>query len=295
VKGHGRHRHATHHARRETVTVPARVEREQEWARDLASLLCAVGEALVRAGARTGDIDDRIRDIAARYGMRVQTFVVPTGVFVRLGTEADGRGGVLDFVPVQGPDLRLDQIQRLYALVCGMRAEAMDIARARADLARMRAMPARFSPLTVVFGYMLLTVGLGLIQHPTWWALAAYVVFGFGVGVLRAVTARIAGLRTVLPVVAAAAVTAIAVRWAGPLLHENASALAIPPLIAFLPGSALTMGAIELAVGSMLSGIGRLASAVNVLFLLATWMPPNAGRSSAGGRPIHRRSLVGLG
>jgi len=245
------------------------VDREERWAQELAELLCEIGEALVRAGVRTNDVNARIGDIAARYGMRVRAFIVPTGLFVRLGTAPEGRGGVLDFAPIQGPDLRLDQVQALYRLVRDMRAAPMEIERARTALREMRAMPMRFSPVTVVLGYTLLTVGLGLIQHPTWWAAAGFAVFGVGVGVLRAPAARFAALQTLLPVVAAAAVTAIAVRWAGPLLHEPASALSIPPLIAFLPGSALTMGAIELATGQMLSGIGRLATAVNVLFLLA--------------------------
>ncbi|MEF9880944.1 threonine/serine exporter family protein [Streptomyces sp. P9-A4] len=75
--------------------------------------------------------------------------------------------------------------------------------------------------------------------------------------------------RTALPVVAAILVTTASLRWAGPLLHEAPSVLYVPPLIAFLPGAALTLGAIELATGAALSGIARLAGAANVLFPLA--------------------------
>jgi uncharacterized membrane protein YjjB (DUF3815 family) len=72
-----------------------------------------------------------------------------------------------------------------------------------------------------------------------------------------------------LPIAAAIMVTALALRFAGPILHEDPGFLYIPPLIGFLPGSALTLSAIELATDSTLSGLTRLAGALNVLLLLA--------------------------
>ncbi|WP_424217305.1 threonine/serine ThrE exporter family protein (plasmid) [Streptomyces sp. BI20] len=253
----------------DTVTLPARVVDEPEWAQSLADVLCRLGELLLRSGAYTGEVTNTIDDVAARYGMQVRSFIVPTGLLVRLGTRPGGHGGVIDFMPVPGQNLRLDQVQRLHDLVRRMRGEALPLDEAHAELRRVRELPRQTSAPFGVLGYVILTIGLGMIQHATLPALPGYAVLGLGVGVLREIAKRYPALATLLPVVAAAGATAACVRWAGPLLHEQPTALLIAPLIAFLPGTALTMGAIELATGAMLSGIARLAGAANVLLLLA--------------------------
>ncbi|MEV6330028.1 threonine/serine exporter family protein [Streptomyces sp. NPDC051909] len=253
----------------DTVTLPEAEEAGRERLRDLAALLCELGSELLRAGERTAEVELILHDVAARYGMRARCFVVPTGLFVRVGGGPDGRGGELDFSPVEGPDLRLDQVETLQSLVERLRAEELPPAEVRAALAAGRAQPERFSPTATVFGYVLLTVGLGIVRHATLAAVLGYAALGAGVGLLRLFGDRLPAARTALPVVAAVLVTAVSLRWAGPVLHEEPTVLYIPPLIAFLPGAALTLGAIELATGAALSGIARLAGAVNVLLLLA--------------------------
>ncbi|MFI9747696.1 threonine/serine exporter ThrE family protein [Streptomyces sp. NPDC052494] len=255
--------------RGKTVTVPEAEATGREWLRDLAALLCELGSELLRAGERTAEVERALHDVAARYGMRARSFVVPTGLFVRVGGGPDGRGGELDFAPVEGPDLRLDQVEALQSLVERMRTEEVPFEDARRSLRELRAQPERFSPAATILGYILLTVGLGAMRHATVPAVIGYAVLGAGVGLLRLFGDRLPAARTALPVVAAILVTAASQQWAGPLLHEAPTVLYIPPLIAFLPGSALTLGAIELATGAALSGIARLAGAANVLLLLA--------------------------
>ncbi|MFB9436158.1 threonine/serine ThrE exporter family protein [Streptomyces showdoensis] len=252
-----------------TLTLPEAEDAGRERLRDLAALLCELGSELLRAGSRTAEVEAALHDVAARYGMRVRCFVVPTGLFVRVGGGPDGRGGELDFAPVEGPDLRLDQVEALQSLVERLRKEGLPFEEVRAALRAEREQPERFSPATTVLGYVLLTVGLGAMRHATVAAVAGYAVLGLGVGLLRLFGDRLPAGRSALPVVTAILVTAVSLRWAGPLLHEQPTVLYIPPLIAFLPGAALTLGAIELATGAALSGIARLAGAVNVLLLLA--------------------------
>ncbi|MCX5395142.1 threonine/serine exporter ThrE family protein [Streptomyces sp. NBC_00094] len=251
------------------MTVPEAEGAGREWLRDLAALLCELGSELLRAGERTAEVERVLHDVAARYGMRVRSFVVPTGLFVRVGGGPDGRGGELDFAPVEGPDLRLDQVEAVQSLVERMRTREVPFDDARRALREVRAKPERFSPAATILGYVLLTVGLGTMRHATVPAIIGYAVLGAGVGLLRLFGDRLPAARTALPVVAAILVTTASQAWAGPLLHEAPTVLYIPPLIAFLPGSALTLGAIELATGAALSGISRLAGAANVLLLLA--------------------------
>ncbi|WP_327090039.1 threonine/serine exporter family protein [Nonomuraea sp. NBC_01738] len=252
--------------RRADVTVVPKADDQGKWTRDLAELLCELGGLLVSAGAITADVEGAISDVAARYGVRARSFIVPTGVIVRVG---DGGDEVVDFTPAIPDSLQLGQIQALYSLVETLREQSMPIGEAREALGEVAGMPGRFSPVEAVAGYAVLTLGLGMIQHPTVPALLAYAALGIAVGLVRTIAARVRIIRAALPVVAAATVTMVARVWAGPLLHESATLMLIPPLIAFLPGTMLTMGAIELASGAMISGMSRLAAAANVLLLLA--------------------------
>ncbi|MFI8519862.1 threonine/serine exporter family protein [Streptomyces sp. NPDC085481] len=277
----------------DTVTLPEAEDAGRERLRDLAALLCELGSELLRAGERTAEVEHVIHDVAARYGMRARCFVVPTGLFVRVGGGPDGRGGELDFAPVEGPVLRLDQVEALQSLVERLRAEELPFAEVRAALRAEREQPERFSPAATVLGYILLTVGLGVMRHATVAAVLGYAVLGAGVGLLRLFGDRLPAARTALPVVAAVLVTVVSRHWAGPVLHEVPALLAIPPLIAFLPGAALTLGAIELATGAALSGISRLAGAVNVLLLLALGIL--VGTELVRARPVGRPPSEALG
>ncbi|MFJ7279367.1 threonine/serine exporter family protein [Kitasatospora sp. NPDC098663] len=253
-----------------TITVPGAQGTDQQWTREPASLLNALGAELLRAGGRTADVEADLRDVGARYDMRVPSFIVPTGLLVQVDQASKEADGEIDFAPVSGGDLRLDQVQSLQDLIVRLRHEPVSFDEARVALEHERSMPERFSSAASVLGYALLTLGLGAMLHATTTAMAGYAVLGATVGLLRLLTSRYwPATGPVVPVAAAVLVTALAQYFAGPLLHEAPENIFIPPLIAFLPGAALTMGAIELAVGDVLSGVARLAGAVNVLMLLA--------------------------
>ena len=126
----------------------------------------------------------------------------------------------------------------------------------------------RFNLLMRALGHTVLTVGLGLLVVRDGRALVALGVLGLVVGVLRNVAERVNVLSLALPVLSAMLVTALAYRFA-PDLGLDAAALIIPPLVAFLPGTALTLGAQEIATRSMISGASRMVSGIYMLLLLS--------------------------
>lgn len=255
---------------RRRVGVRAADEVSPEWLRELASLLSTVGAEILRSGANTNDTESQISDIAARYGVHARSFALPTGIFVRVQAGPGEGAGELDFAPVGVGGMQLNQVEALQVLVQRMLAEPMPFAEVRDALRSEQSLPRRFQPATVISGYAMLTLALGMLQHPTWNAAVGYVAAGAAVGVLQYCVRRyLPNLMTLLPVAAAIMVTALALRFAGPILHQDPGFLYIPPLIGFLPGAALTLSAIELATDSTLSGVTRLAGAANVLLMLA--------------------------
>ncbi len=231
----------------------------------LLEFLRRCGAALCLAGEAASRIPDEMEAIADAYGVGdVEFLVVPTGVFVRIAREEEV---TVDFMNADGPPLRLDQIDSLYKLMAEVKANPIDPALAIERLEKIVESPPRFNAFMRVLGHTVLTVGLGLLVVRDGRALAALAVLGFLVGVLRWIAERVQVLSLALPVIAAIAVTALAYRFS-PDLGLNASALLIPPLVAFLPGTALTLGAQEIATRSMISGASRMVSGMYMLLLL---------------------------
>ncbi|GAA1973178.1 threonine/serine ThrE exporter family protein [Catenulispora subtropica] len=251
------------------VGVRAADQPTAEWLRQLAALLSKVGAEILRSGESTVDTEKQVADIAARYGVHGRCFALPSGIFVRVETAAGDPGSEMDFAPVGDAGMQLSQVEALQNLVARMRGEAVPFDEVREALRREQSMPRRFQPAAVIVGYATLTLALGMLQHPTLPSALGYVAAGTTVGVLQYLVRRhLPRMLTLLPVAAAILVTAIALRFSGPVLHEDPGSLFIPPLIGFLPGAALTLGAIELATDSTLSGLARLAGAANVLLML---------------------------
>jgi uncharacterized membrane protein YjjP (DUF1212 family) len=236
-------------------------------AAELTNLLRLLGIALCMSGEATGRVAAHLGDVADAYEVHgARFFVLPTGVFVRIpfGGEA-----VVDFAPAAGSTLRLDQISAVYDLLAEAKADHPPPERLAQRVITVLESPPRRSPVTTVIGHMVLVVGLGMIIKPTPAGLLCFAALGLLVGVLKLVAQVFSILSQALPVVAALLVTVVAVVLATQLQVPQASRLIIPALVTMLPGTALTIGSMELASGEMIAGTSRLVYGLNVLLLLA--------------------------
>jgi uncharacterized membrane protein YjjB (DUF3815 family) len=118
-----------------------------------------------------------------------------------------------------------------------------------------------------VAGHCALTVGLALLIRPAAVDLWVYVALGALVGALQVGAARLHMGGYLLPVLAAAVVSAIAF-LAHPGDDTASLRLTIPPLVTFLPGGLLTMGTVDLAMGETLTGASRFVAGFLQLALL---------------------------
>jgi uncharacterized membrane protein YjjP (DUF1212 family) len=258
---------------------------------ELIDFLRQVGVALCQAGDAANRIGDEMAELADAYGVPdVHFFVVPTGVFVRIGAGAES---TVDFAPAELDALRLDQISQLYDLIEEAKATRMPPAEGVARLAEIWAAPPRFPAWLRVVGHSMLTAGLGLVLNADPRALPGYLVLGVFVGVLRLAADRIRVLSMALPVVAAIAVTALVYRFGHLVVEAHPTQLLIPSLVTFLPGAALTLGAAEMATGSIVGGSSRLVSGMYVLLLLAFGILVGAEIAGFPGAPSSRGGSLG--
>ncbi|MGN6240098.1 MAG: threonine/serine exporter family protein [Cellulosimicrobium cellulans] len=245
---------------------------------DLVPLLRELGTALLDSGRSVTDVGDDLEAVARRSGAStVGTLVLPTGVFVRVSTAG---GTVADFAAAAASGLNLDQIGALTTLVHRLRTTDVPLADARAELRAVVERPPRFGAVLTIVGHGLLTTGFGLVLNPTARLLPVYLALGILVGALRWLGTRWPTLATALPVVAAFVVTLLAIDVVHPWLGDDPLSVLVPPLVSFLPGSVLTVAAIELTSNQIVAGASRLVYGVAQLLLLVFGVV--AGAAGAG-------------
>lgn len=241
-------------------------------AADVFAFLLELGKSLLLTGDAVSDIELRLVQVANAYGHPdARVAVLPTVVAVAGGPREPAALATVDTdgsLGSAGPQLRLDQITEVLHIARAAAAGEMPVDRGVAALERVHEMPSRYNPLVTILGYVVVTLGIGLILEPSVPLLPAYAALGLLVALLRDGATRVPGLATILPVLAAGTVSAIAFALSG---GYDAAPLAelIAPLVLFLPGALLTMATVDLASVEVVTGASRFIAGLLQLALLA--------------------------
>ncbi|NYD67685.1 threonine/serine ThrE exporter family protein [Agromyces atrinae] len=255
------------------------------------SMLGELGASLLDSSLATSDVEDTLNTLAAQYGRAdLRVFVLPTIVLVEDPSTSPAQTAI--FAAGQYA-LRLDQAGEVERLVRHARERTTPPAEVVASLSTIRAMRPRFGSVLTVTGYMLLTVGFGMVLNPTVTALPVYVVLGVIVGSIMLVGNRVATLSLILPVLTAFSVTLLISLLVRPWVHDDVLRLVAPSLVSLLPGLTLTIAAVELTSGQVMAGASRLVYGIARLGLLAFGV--YAGITVAGEPPAPTSAPTQLG
>jgi uncharacterized membrane protein YjjP (DUF1212 family) len=223
--------------------------------------------ALSRAGAAAGIVQQRMAQIAWRYGVPEARIVV----LPNLTLAAEGRGMPveLDTTAPSEADLRLDQMAAVERLARHADRGAVSPVTGLDELDRLAALRHRFGAPGTVIGHTVISIGLSLILQPTPIVLLSSAVFGAGVGLLKVAVQDMPTLRVLLPITVATLVSLIAFLVAPDKTAQESLRALIPPLVTFLPGGMITSATLDLAAGHLISGSTRLVAGGMQLVLLA--------------------------
>ena len=240
-----------------------------------------LGQAYLACGEQTANVELLLRRTASAYGMRKSRVVAfPTAVFISLD---DNSGEKVTLAACEPQLLRLDQMADVYALGDAAQGGKLDLREGLERLSAIRRQKPRFGRSGLVFGHVILTIGLAMVLMPTVTNVAAAAVLGLIVALIKLTNRGGPVMAVPLPVIAAATVSALvflAIRQG--IALEPMHAL-VPPLVTFLPGAMLTLGMVELAYGDMVSGSSRLIAGFIQLVLLAFGLA--VGAALIGYRP----------
>jgi uncharacterized membrane protein YjjP (DUF1212 family) len=234
---------------------------------ELQLFISRLGAALNDSGQPVHDVQQQLTAVTLAYGVpsaRISAF--PTFMLVSMGQNEPATvelAGSLAAFP------RLDQIAALDELVHEASRGAVSPGEGIRRLDEIHDLVPRFGHTKSIVGYAILAVGLCLILQPVGEEVAASAVFGAVVGLLRSTGRNNAQLQTLMPVLAAFVVSALAALAVRTDFATPGVRSLVASLVVFLPGAALTNAILELAAGQMISGASRLVSAVVQLLLLA--------------------------
>ena len=230
---------------------------------EVAAMLRELGIALVECEQPTQLVAARLLAIAKQYTREtVRVVVLPTALVVQVGTVA------YEVETIVKPTTQLNLAGRIDAIAELAEVGAITPADAAREAAAARTMPPRFGPVTTVVGYTITTLGFGMVINPTWASLWGYVFLGAVVGAIVMLGRPFPALNAVLPVLAAMVVTMLATWFVADAANDGLLRVISPPLVAILPGLALTIAAMELASAQVISGASRLIYGVAQLMLL---------------------------
>jgi uncharacterized membrane protein YjjP (DUF1212 family) len=254
-------------------------------ANEAAEFAVQLGAALVACGAPVDYVERILVDVSRRYDVDFGYSVLPTGL-IALGH--DGSSTVASIAATDPASYRFDQISALFAIVDdaldGTVSATDGIARL-GDIDRLRP---RFGPVATVAAHVVLTVGLAMLMKASWLSLALVSGLGLWIGLLRLVAVRHPTFNRLLPAIGAFTVALAAVVVERNVQHTEGLNLLVPPLVTFLPGAMLTVGAVELTSGSIVAGSSRLIAGVLQLFLLSFGIVAALGIIN----PPHAESLI---
>jgi len=230
---------------------------------EVAAMLRELGIALIECEQPTQLVAARLLTIAKKYTSEtVRVVVLPTALVVQVGNIA------YEVETVIKPTTQLNLAARIDAIAELAEVGAITPGDAAREAAEARTMPPRFGPVTTVIGYVITTVGFGMVINPTWASLWGYVFLGAVVGVIQMLGRPFPTLNVVLPTLAAAVCTMLATWFVADAANDGLLRVISPPLVAILPGLALTIAAMELASAQVISGATRLIYGVAQLIML---------------------------
>jgi uncharacterized membrane protein YjjP (DUF1212 family) len=204
-----------------------------------------------------------VADVAARYGDTVDATFIADAALVTVGERT------LSFSrePIIPP---LNQVSELKGLLAEIMSGTLSAGAAADRLAWLRGRPGRWSKPWQVVGLICFSAGFGISVQATWQEVGVSAVTGALVGLLVVTAAGRRRLALVAPFATSVLVsTVVLLLFKHGWIDGGPIQLIVPALFYFIPGDAISAGALELADNRITAGASRLVYSTVVLLVLA--------------------------
>ncbi len=174
----------------------------------LMEFLTELGKALTASGISVVDITSILEKIAQAYNEKAEILVFPTMLLLKIGEQESAPLNAA----IQKPGLLpLNQVSEIYDLIYKAEAGKISPIEGKKCLRKILSEKHKFGPLGILFGYILFSMGIGMLLQPTPEQLGVSGVLGAIVGILLIFSRGRTRFLLILPVVAALIVTSLSI------------------------------------------------------------------------------------
>ncbi len=235
---------------------------EQEKVLELA---VRAGLILLRFGGETYRVEETINRICSSYGLKCETFAVPTGLIVSING-GSGIATVCRRVPLRTVDMQ--KVARVNALSRQIEKARPDIDEMIAELDKIeKSKP--YSKLSAVLGYAFLAVAFALLFGGNIYDAISAIIVGAVLGVLQVTFLASNSFPFIEYLIQSFCTVILCSVFSLIFPDTNVYIIIIGVLANFVPGVALINGVRDLLNGDFVSGLAKLGEAVMILTVLS--------------------------
>jgi len=231
-----------------------------------ASMLLSISKAIAEAGTPSHRLEAYMQVILEKFNFTGQFVAFPTAIIASMG---DGDAQRTYMVKTKVGEINLGTLQRINSVINDLDNNVINIDTALETIRHIKEQESDYPAWLLVLSFGIVGVGFSTLFAGGW----LDVLSAFGLGVVTGTIARTGDkyfhLSHVVVPFAAMVVGFLAI-----LIHHFTSGInyvlvALSGLIVLIPGLGITIAMRELSTDHLVSGSGRLAGAVTVLFLLS--------------------------
>ncbi len=231
----------------------------------LMEFLTELGKALTASGISVVDITSILERIAVAYDAKAEILVFPTMLLLKIG---EHESATLNAANQKPGILPLNQVSEIYELIYKAEASEISPVEGKKCLRKILSEKHQFGPFGILIGYILFSIGIGMLIRLAPEQLVVSGVLGGIVGILLILSRGRPRFLLILPVIAALIVSSLFLWGVKTGLLTGSVVMLLPALAYFLPGATLTTGMFELAYGEIISGASRVVYGTAILFLI---------------------------
>jgi uncharacterized membrane protein YjjP (DUF1212 family) len=231
-----------------------------------ATMLLSISKAFAEAGTPSHRLEAYMQVILEKFNFSGQFVAFPTAIIASIGEEGAQRTYM---VKTSVGEISLGTLQRLNSVINDLENNVINIDTAIETIRHIKDHESEFPGWLFVLAYAIVGAGFSTLFAGSWLDVMAAFCLGAVTGTVAQTGEKYFHLSHVVVPFAAMLVGFLAI-----LIHHYTSGInyvlvAVSGLIVLIPGLGITIAMRELSTDHLVSGSGRLAGAVTVLFLLS--------------------------